>query len=113
MTEENFEEVMERAAGPVLLEVYAPWCAHCRALEYHWNKLAILLKEEGSAVTVARMDGWQNEVPPHYRQAFGGSGVPRVYLLLPQPGGRRSVEQYDGEKDYEPILDWVHVKVAA
>ncbi|CAH1437946.1 unnamed protein product [Lactuca virosa] len=46
----------------VLLEIYAPWCGHCQALEPTYNKLAKHLHDIDSLV-IAKMDGTTNEHP--------------------------------------------------
>ena len=46
----------------MLLEVYAPWCGHCKQLDPIYKKLAKrFAKIDG--VTIAKMDGTENEHP--------------------------------------------------
>lgn len=58
----NFEDVVLDESKDVLLEIYAPWCGHCQALEPTYNKLAKHLHDVESIV-VAKMDGTTNEHP--------------------------------------------------
>ncbi|EFJ41881.1 protein disulfide isomerase 1 [Volvox carteri f. nagariensis] len=46
----------------VLLEVYAPWCGHCKKLDPIYKKLAKRFKKV-SSVVIAKMDGTENEHP--------------------------------------------------
>ncbi len=43
-----------------VLQVYAPWCGHCRHMEPEYNHLAEVLRDIPSIV-IAKMDGTKNE----------------------------------------------------
>ncbi|KAK1260716.1 Protein disulfide isomerase-like 1-4 [Acorus gramineus] len=58
----NFDEIVLDESKDVLLEIYAPWCGHCQALEPTYNKLAKHLRGIESLV-IAKMDGTTNEHP--------------------------------------------------
>ncbi|OIW03929.1 hypothetical protein TanjilG_30205 [Lupinus angustifolius] len=58
----NFDEIVLDESKDVLLEIYAPWCGHCQALEPIYNKLAKHLSSIESIV-IAKMDGTTNEHP--------------------------------------------------
>ncbi len=45
----------------VLLEVYAPWCGHCKRLAPDWTRLAAHYAVE-EEIVIAKMDGTANEV---------------------------------------------------
>lgn len=56
----NFDEIVLDESKDVLLEIYAPWCGHCQALEPIYDKLAQVLRSVDSLV-IAKMDGTVNE----------------------------------------------------
>ncbi|KAI3809532.1 hypothetical protein L1987_25509 [Smallanthus sonchifolius] len=58
----NFDDIVLDESKDVLLEIYAPWCGHCQALEPTYNKLAKHLRDVDSLV-IAKMDGSTNEHP--------------------------------------------------
>ncbi|XP_043703594.1 protein disulfide isomerase-like 1-4 [Telopea speciosissima] len=58
----NFDEIVLDESKDVLLEIFAPWCEHCQALEPIYNKLAKHLQGIDSIV-IAKMDGSTNEHP--------------------------------------------------
>ncbi|THU43877.1 hypothetical protein C4D60_Mb02t01450 [Musa balbisiana] len=77
----NFEEIVLDESKDVLLEIYAPWCEHCRELEPAFNKLAKLVRGVESLV-IAKMEGTRNE-HPHAK----ADGFP---TLLFYPAGNKS-----------------------
>ena len=68
-----------------MVDVYAPWCPHCRALEPTWAALATRLD---GAVRVARVDGTKQRA---LASRFRVDAYPSIYLL--RPGG----DTYDYE----------------
>eukprot|EP00252_Welwitschia_mirabilis_P015595 TRINITY_DN3442_c0_g1_i1.p1 TRINITY_DN3442_c0_g1~~TRINITY_DN3442_c0_g1_i1.p1 ORF type:complete len:580 (-),score=122.17 TRINITY_DN3442_c0_g1_i1:312-2051(-) len=58
----NFDEIVLDESKDVLLEIYAPWCGHCQALEPIYNKLGKHLRGVESLV-IAKMDGTENDHP--------------------------------------------------
>ncbi|PKU60904.1 protein disulfide isomerase-like 1-4 [Dendrobium catenatum] len=79
----NFDEIVLDESKDVLLEIYAPWCGHCQALEPTYNKLAKHLRGIESLV-IAKMDGTTNEHPRAKSDGFP--------TLLFFPAGNKSFD---------------------
>lgn len=79
----TFDEIVLDESKDVVLEVYAPWCGHCQALEPEYNKLGEVLKNI-SSIVIAKMDGTKNE---HERLKI--EGYPTILFF---PAGDKSVE---------------------
>ncbi|XWS75145.1 hypothetical protein CRYUN_Cryun01aG0060100 [Craigia yunnanensis] len=58
----NFDEIVLDESKDVLLEIYAPWCGHCQAVEPIYNRLGMHLRGIDSLV-IAKMDGTTNDHP--------------------------------------------------
>jgi protein disulfide-isomerase A1 len=56
----SFDAIVKDSKKDVLLEIYAPWCGHCKNLEPIYKKLATRFKDIDSVV-IAKMDGTANE----------------------------------------------------
>lgn len=90
----NFDVVVKDETRDVLLEVYAPWCGHCKSLEPTYKKLAKRFKNIDSVV-IAKMDGTENEHPDIEIKGYpyiaifpaGGDSEPIVF-----EGGDRSIK---------------------
>lgn len=86
----NFDEIVLDESKDVLLEIYAPWCGHCQALEPIYKKLAKHLKGINSLV-IAKMDGTTNEHP-----TAKSDGFPTILFF---PAGNKSFDPITFESD--------------
>ncbi|XP_074556630.1 protein disulfide isomerase-like 1-4 [Curcuma longa] len=86
----NFDEIVLDESKDVLLEIYAPWCGHCQALEPTYNKLAKHVRGIKSLV-IAKMDGTTNEHPRAKSDGFP--------TLLFFPAGNKSFEPITMDTD--------------
>jgi thioredoxin 1 len=75
ITDQNFDELVLKADGPVLLKFEADWCGPCQAMK---PAIAELADEYGEKLTIATLDIDQNQKTPY---KFGVRGVPTVMLF--------------------------------
>lgn len=64
----------------VMLEVYAPWCGHCKKLAPEYERFARKMADEGRTIVVAKLNGDANGIP------YGGfeyTGYPTIFYLAP------------------------------
>eukprot|EP00271_Cylindrocystis_brebissonii_P008199 TRINITY_DN22210_c0_g1_i1.p1 TRINITY_DN22210_c0_g1~~TRINITY_DN22210_c0_g1_i1.p1 ORF type:complete len:596 (+),score=161.63 TRINITY_DN22210_c0_g1_i1:237-2024(+) len=78
----SFDKIVMDEAKDVLLEVYAPWCGHCKKLAPIYEKLARRVRAVDSVV-IAKIDGTENE----HQYLKGVEGFPTIFLY---PAGDRS-----------------------
>ncbi|XP_062217869.1 protein disulfide isomerase-like 1-4 [Phragmites australis] len=97
----NLDQIVLDESKDVLLEIYAPWCGHCQALEPTYNKLAKHLRGIDSLV-IAKMDGTTNEHP---------SAKPDGYpTILFYPAGKKSFEPITFEGDRTVVEMYKFIK---
>merc|ERR1712060_466664 len=88
----------------VMLEVYAPWCGHCKKLEPEYVKLAKKIKKEELAdlLSIAKIDGTANDSPV---ESLDWSGFPSIFFVK---AGSSEPITYDGERTAKGL--WKYIK---
>lgn len=96
----NYKEVVIDNEKDVLLEFYAPWCGHCKALAPKYEELAELYTGEHSdKVVVAKVDATNNDVPDEIQ------GFPTIKLF--PAGGKDSPIDYTGPRTVEDLANFI------
>ena len=96
----TFEKIVMDPKKDVLIELYAPWCGHCKKLEPTYKELAKKLKGEKNLV-IAKMDATANDAPPEY----GSTGFPTIYFA--PAGDKLNPVKFEGGRelaDFEEFL---------
>ncbi|TAQ89773.1 hypothetical protein B7494_g1883 [Chlorociboria aeruginascens] len=97
----NYDDIVLDDAKDVLIEFYAPWCGHCKALAPKYDILAGLYVENGHAdkVTIAKVDATLNDVPDEI------SGFPTIKLY--KAGDKSNPITYSGSRSIEDLIKFV------
>ncbi|PFX20618.1 Protein disulfide-isomerase A4 [Stylophora pistillata] len=100
----TFEEIVMDPKKDVLIELYAPWCGHCKALEPVYKKLGKHFKDQPNIV-IAKMDATANDVPPEY----AAEGFPTIYFA-PANNKRNPIKYDDGERELKDLVKFIEEK---
>ena len=99
----NFEKIVLDKAKDVLIELYAPWCGHCKALEPTYKKLAQKYKDESDLV-IAKLDATANDVPVEYK----ASGFPTIFFA--PKGDKLKPVKYEGARELSDFVKFLEEK---
>ncbi|XP_018603247.2 protein disulfide-isomerase A3-like isoform X2 [Scleropages formosus] len=97
---ETFEEIVSDPEKDVLIQLYAPWCGHCKNLEPKYNELAEQLSGDPSIV-IARMDATANDIPSGYDV----DGFPTIYFVPARK--KHKPVKYEGELNVKDLLKFL------
>lgn len=102
LTDKNFADKMG-SAKYALVEFYAPWCGHCKALLPEWAKAATALKEYSSDVMIAKLDATEEKEVAGKHEV---QGYPTLKWFI---DGKEAMD-YSGGRTADDIIRWVKKK---
>ncbi|XP_062866608.1 protein disulfide-isomerase A2 [Trichomycterus rosablanca] len=86
----------------LLVEFYAPWCRHCRALEPIFAEVAAQLKNESSSVRLAKVDATEEK---ELAEEFEVSSFPTLKFF--KEGNRKNATEFTGKRNAKGIMQWL------
>jgi protein disulfide-isomerase A1 len=97
----NYKDIVIDNDKDVLVEFYAPWCGHCKALAPKYEELGQLYASDelSKLVTVAKVDATNNDVPDEIQ------GFPTIKLF---PAGKKDAPvDYNGSRTVEDLAKFI------
>jgi protein disulfide-isomerase A1 len=97
----NYNDIVLDDAKDVLIEFYAPWCGHCKALAPKYEELGALYakSEFKDKIVIAKVDATANDVPDEIQ------GFPTIKLY--PAGGKTEPVTYSGSRTVEDLIKFI------
>ncbi|KAM4692651.1 protein disulfide-isomerase [Rhinophrynus dorsalis] len=101
LKKDSFEDALKEHKY-LLVEFYAPWCGHCKALAPEYEKAAGILKGEGSEIRLGKVDATEES---ELAQEFGVRGYPTIKFF--KNGDKSSPKEYSAGREAADIVNWL------
>lgn len=98
----EFNDIVLDKSKDVFLEVYAPWCGHCKNLEPIWNQLGQAVATQDDSIVIAKLDGTENDIPEE--GGFEVSGFPTLKFFK---ADTNEMIDYDGDRSLEDLTQFI------
>ncbi|KAH6832790.1 PDI-like 1-1 [Perilla frutescens var. hirtella] len=96
---DTLQDMVLKSGKNVFLELYAPWCGHCKKLAPILDEVALSLENDADVV-IAKIDATANDIPSG---VFAVKGYPTLYFR----SSTGNLLQYDGDRTKEDIIDFI------
>ncbi|KAL7747687.1 hypothetical protein RI367_006976 [Sorochytrium milnesiophthora] len=105
LTAKSFDSVIDGSKA-ALVEFYAPWCGHCKALEPTYNKLSDAFAHAKDNVVIAKIDADEHK---SIGSRFKVQGFPTIKFF---PKGSKTPEDYSGGRSLEELVSFIEGKAS-
>lgn len=97
----TFDQIVMDPTKDVLLEVYAPWCGHCKQLEPKYKELSQKFKKYSDTITIAKIDATANDLPPN----FPAKGYPTIFFA--PANSKDKPLTYDSQREVKDFENYI------
>jgi protein disulfide-isomerase A6 len=103
LDDSTFDGFVKDSKKDVLVEFFAPWCGHCKALAPKYEKLAKVYADEAT-VGIASVDCDANA---DLCQNYGVTGYPTIKFF---PKNNKAGESYEGGRELDDFVTFINDK---
>jgi len=103
INDNEFDQKVLKAEGPVLVDFWAEWCGPCRQIAPMLDEIA---KERNGKITVAKVNIDKNPMTP---QKYGVRGIPTLIIFKNGQAASTKV----GSLPKSKLLEWIDSVIAA